>query len=538
MVKALRVGATMLDARTVSVFALSALIISPVVALILISTGDSEGIWRHLVDSVLGKYVTNTATLMLGVGLVSLVFGVSTAWIVTSYRFRFSRWLDLIMLLPMACPAYLVAYAYTDFFEYAGPIQGALRKIMGWKSASDYYFPEIRSMGGAIFVLSSVLYPYVYLLSRTAFQKVPTSFYEVAALSNRNAFWNICLPLARPAIAAGLVLVLMEVMSDFGTVEFFAIETLTLGIFNVWIGMDSITGAAQIATVAFAFVILLIVLEFYARGDRSFSDTGSLHLSNARVEVFGKSAFIFALICFLPVGFGFLIPITILATNVLKSSDLVAFSDVWRVLSNTVFVALIGAFLIMGSAVWVGSSAKMAHGKALQIIGNICATGYAFPGTMLAIGVLACLSFADVFMQWSPIYFSGTIFALFFAYLVRFQAVGYGAVSSGLTKVPDNLINCSRSLGMSPHVTTLRVTIPLVRNAILAGFVLAFVDITKELPMTLLLRPFDFETLATYAYQYAHSELMDQASLPALIIICLGLIPVVFLNHVMQKNWV
>ena len=536
MVIAFRDFAISMDTRTVGVVALSLFIISPVIALLVISTGDSHGIWLHLIHSVLGKYLINTATLMVGVAVVSLVFGISTAWIISSYRFRFSRWFDVVMLLPMACPAYLVAYAYTDFFEYAGPAQGALRAFMGWRSANDYYFPEIRSMGGAIFVLSSVLYPYVYLLTRTAFQNISSSFYEVAALSNRNVFWNVSLPLARPAIVAGLALVLMEVISDFGTVEFFAIETLTLGIFNVWIGMNSITGAAQIATITFAFVILLIVLEFYARGERRFSNIGGRQANTTLVDVHGKQAFMLGLICLVPVGFGFLVPVSILATNVLTSADLVAFVGVWRVFSNSVFVSFIGAFIIMGSAVWIGSSAKMSGNKIVQIIGKLSATGYAFPGTMLAIGVLTCLSFADDFLYWSPIYFSGTMFALFFAYLVRFHAVGYGSVSSGLTRVPENLISCSRSLGLSPQLTTIRVTIPLVRNAIFAGFVLAFVDITKELPMTLLLRPFDFETLATYAYQYAHSELMDQASLPALIIISVGLVPVVFLNHVMQKR--
>ena len=536
MVKVLRNFAVTADFRTVGVLGLSFLILSPVVALIVISTGDSQGIWLHLFNSVLSKYLINTATLMLGVAIVSLVFGISAAWIVSYYRFRFSRWFDVIMLLPMACPAYLVAYAYTDFFEYAGPAQGALRTLMGWGSPNDYYFPEIRSMGGAIFVLSSVLYPYVYLLTRTAFQKISYSFYEVAALSNKNVFWNISLPLARPAIVAGLALVLMEVISDFGTVEFFAIETLTLGIFNVWIGMNSIIGAAQIASITFAFVILLITLEFYARGKRRFSTTGGRQANSALVEIYGMKAFVFGLICLVPVIFGFLVPISILATNVVTSADLEAFVDVWRVFSNSVFVAFIGAVIIMGSAVWIGSSEKMVQGKILNIISKLSATGYAFPGTMLAIGVLACLSFADSLLHWSSFYFSGTVLALLFAYLVRFQAVGYGAVSSGLAKVPDNLISCSRSLGLSPHLTTLRVTIPLVQNAIFAGFVLAFVDITKELPMTLLLRPFDFETLATYAYQYAHSELMDQASLPALIIICVGVVPVLFLNHVMQKN--
>ncbi len=522
--------------NSVGVLVLSVFLISPIFALVLLSFGYSDGLWPHLVNSVLGKYISNTVLLMLGVGLLSLIFGVSSAWILSCFRFRFSHWLDILILLPMACPAYLVAYAYTDVFEYAGPVQKILRQSMGWESASEYYFPEIRSMGGAIFVLSSVLYPYVYLLSRTAFQKIPSSFYEVATLSKKNLFWTVCFPLARPAIVAGTALVLMEVVSDFGTVEFFAIETLTLGIFNVWIGMDSIVGAAQIATVTFAIIMLLLLLEFFGRGDRRFNDTSRSQTLRAPVNVKGKTASILASICLIPVFTGFFIPVSIIAVNVFTSKDLIAFSDVGIVLSNSILVALVGTILIILSSLFMASSAKFSKGKGIQIIGNLSAAGYAFPGIMLAIGVLAALSFTDRALQWTSLYLSGTLYALFFAYLVRFQAIGYGAISSGLTKIPNNLFNCSRTLGLNTSLTMRRVTVPLLRSSILAAFVLTFVDIIKELPMTLLLRPFDFETLATYAYQFAHSELMDQASLPALMIISVGLVPVILLNKLTKIN--
>ncbi len=524
------------DLKSASVLLLGALLLCPIAALAVLALGDSEGIWPHLLSTVLGRYLANTAGLMVGVACLSLFFGVGAAWIVSRYQLGLSRWFDVVMLLPMACPAYLVAYAYTDVFEYAGPIQGALRQMMGWKTAQDYYFPEIRSMGGAIFVLSSVLYPYIYLLARTAFQKIPASFYEVAALSDRNVFWRVCLPLARPAIVAGLALVLMEVVSDFGTVEYFAVQTLTLGIFNLWIGMNSVIGAAQLATLTFGLIIFLLFLEFYARGDRRFNDTGRRHVPYDLKPAGRKKTIFLVILCLLPVAFGFLIPVSILFYNVVTAPVLTSFPDVLDSFGNSIFVSLVGAFVIMGSAIVMGSAAKMSHNKALQMIANLSAAGYAFPGTMLALGVLTCLSFADGLLEQTSLYFAGTFWALFFAYLVRFQAVGYGAVSSGLTKIPMNLISCSRSLGMGPQQTARRVTLPLMRNALLAGCVLAFVDIMKELPMTLLLRPFDFDTLATYAYQFAHIELMDQAALPALIIICAGLIPVMLLNRLVQHQ--
>ena len=326
------------DLKSASVFLLGALLLCPIAALAVLALGDSEGIWPHLLSTVLGRYLANTAGLMVGVACLSLFFGVGAVWIVSRYQLGLSRWFDVVMLLPMACPAYLVAYAYTDVFEYAGPIQGALRQLMGWKTAQDYYFPEIRSMGGAIFVLSSVLYPYIYLLARTAFQKIPASFYEVAALSDRNVFWGVCLPLARPAIVAGLALVLMEVVSDFGTVEYFAVQTLTLGIFNLWIGMNSVIGAAQLATLTFGLIIFLLFLEFYARGDRRFNDTGRRHVPYDLKPVGRKKTTFLVILCLLPVAFGFLIPVSILFYNVVNAPVLTSFFDVLDSFGNSIFV--------------------------------------------------------------------------------------------------------------------------------------------------------------------------------------------------------
>ena len=532
---------TQVDFWTGSVFLIVLVLFAPLIALIALSFGDSDGLWTHLFDTVLVRYVSTTLALMVGVSMVTLLFGVTTAWIVAAYQFRFSKILDMIILLPIACPAYLVAYAYTDFFEYAGPVQGLLRDLFGWQSARDYYFPEVRSLGGAIFVLSSVLYPYIYLLSRTAFRQIPASFYEVSSIYRRNTFWTICLPLARPAIVAGLALVGMEVVSDFGTVEFFSLQTLTLGIFNVWIGMNNITAAAQIASFTFIFIIFLLFTELHSRSQKRFHDTSSRQRAQQPKLLTGRAAAACILMCLIPVLFGFFIPTSILLWNVLKSFDILAISDVMTVFINTLLVSSLGAGLIMMTSVLVACTAQIQGGRLLKLAGNLSATGYAFPGTMLAIGVLVCVGMFDRLLAaaLSPIgmfHLSGTLAVLLFAYLVRFQAVGYGAVVSGLTKISPNIILCSRTLGLSAQNTMRRVTVPLLRTSIIAGGVLAFVDIMKELPMTLLLRPFDFETLATYSYQYAHDELMEQASLPALLIVLVGLIPVVFLNKLLRNS--
>ena len=522
------------DIWSASVFTIALILFAPVISLIALSFGDSDGLWAHLFDTVLARYILTTLALMVGVSVVTLVFGVTTAWIVAAYKFRFSRVLDMIILLPIACPAYLVAYAYTDFFEYAGPVQGMLRNLFGWQSPRDYYFPEIRSLGGAVFVLSSVLYPYVYLLARTAFRQIPASFYEVSSIYDRNAFWTISLPLARPAIVAGLALVGMEVVSDFGTVEFFSLQTLTLGIYNI-------TAAAQIAIFTFIFIIFLLFTELYSRSQKRFNDTSSRQRNQQSKLLTGAPALVCICLCLVPVLFGFFIPTGILLWNVLQSIDVLVFADVFEVFQNTLLVSCLGAGIIMLISVLVACTSQMQGGKILRLAGNLSATGYAFPGTMLAIGVLVCVGLFDrlmvaVMSPFGVFHLSGTLVVLLFAYLVRFQAVGYGAVVSGLTKISPNVILCSRTLGMNAQNTMRRVTVPLIRNSIIAGGVLAFVDIMKELPMTLLLRPFDFETLATYSYQYAHDELMEQASLPALLIVLVGLIPVIFLNRMLRNT--
>ena len=530
-----------LDFWQITVMLLSILIFCPLIALILLSFGDSEGLWKHLFETVLTRYVSNTLLLMIGVSIFSLIFGITTAWILTTYRFWFSNLLEILMLLPMACPAYLVAYAYTDFFEYAGPVQGFLRDLMGWQTASDYVFPEIRSLGGAIFVLSAVLYPYIYLLAKTAFRQTPNSYYEVSQLYKKNLFWNISLPLARPAIVAGLALVCMEVVSDFGTVEYFALETLTLGIFNVWIGMNNINAAAQISTFTFIFILLLLLVEIRSRAGKRFNDTSSRQTNKNARFINGIEAAFCIVACLVPVFLGFFIPVLILISNAITSLDYHNFNEVFKIFMNTLIISICGALCIIIVSTTMASTAYFSGKTYLRTIANFSASGYAFPGTMLAIGILVFVGVLDKALgilstEGMNLFLSGTLFMLIFAYIVKFQAVGYGAVLSGLTRTSPNLVWASRTLGLSFQKTVSRVTIPLIKKSIIAGGVLAFVDIMKELPITLLLRPFDFETLATFTYQFAHDELMGQASIPALLIILVGLIPVLFLNKILKDS--
>ncbi len=521
-----------------------AILMAPILAVFVAATGDSGGLWGHLFETVLPRYVANSLILMVGVGCVALLFGVSTAWIVTIYEFPARRYVEWMLLLPAAVPAYLVAYTYTDFLEYAGPVQGALRDLFGWQSARDYWFPEIRSMGGAMLVIGAVLYPYVYMMARTAFLLTPASLFETGKVSGRHIFWAVALPLARPAIVAGLALVLMETLSDFGTVEFFAIETLTLGIFNVWLGMNSLPAAAQIATIAFLFIIALLVVELMARANRRYTDTTKRSVPLPPERTAGWHAALCLAICLIPIFVGFILPVGVLLNFVLSGLSVGFDAAVMAAAVNSITIALATAFLVMAIATFMALAASYQSGPVIRHATALASIGYAFPGTILAIGVVTAGGAFDsgiaailntVFGTTSTGWLTGTIGLVVLACIVRFQAIGYGAMTSGLERLPPNLLHASRTLGATFGGTVRTVILPLVMKSFIAGGLLVFVDVMKELPMTLLLRPFNFETLATYVYQFAKDELLEEAALPALLIVVTGIPPIVIMNAALRR---
>jgi len=508
---------------------------APIVALVHTAMGDGQGLMTHLMETVLFRYFANTILLMLGVGAGAFVFGVTTAWMVSRYDFPGRTLLDWMLVLPAAVPAYIIAYTYTDFLEYAGPVQTLLREWAGWQTSREYWFPEIRSMGGAMLVMASVLYPYVYITARTAFRITSSRLYEAAILSGQNIFFKVALPLSRPAIVAGLALVLMEVISDFGTVDYFAVETLTLGIFNVWLGMNSITTSAQIALMAFALIIVVLGVELYAQsrsgGEANIRGQAGVPVREAR----GALRVVLPLCCSIPVLLGFVVPVGVLLGFVVEDVSLIKAPDLGNILFNTVIVALSSSVIIMALAGFVAIMAIWRSGKAGRLIAGLAATGYAFPGTILAIGVLAVAGGSDQVIARitgsSGGILIGSVAMLIFAYIVRFQAVGYGTIRSGIRRLPPNVMPASQVMGHGFGSSVCQVALPLLRPSFLAGLLIAFVDIMKELPMTLLLRPFNFETLATMTYQYAKEEMLEVAALPALIIVLAGLIPVSIVNR-------
>ena len=515
-------------------------LLGPVAALLLAASGDSGGLWEHLVDTVLATYVMNTLLLMGGVGGVAIVFGISSAWVISRYDFAGRGVFEWMLLLPAAIPAYIIAYCYTDFFEYAGPVQSALRATFGWQTPRDYYFPESRSLGGAVLVMASVLYPYIYMVTRIAFRLTPASLFEIALVHNKSQFWYVGLPLARPAIVAGLALVMMEVVSDFGTVEYFTVQTITLGIFNVWLGMNNLVAAAQISLIGFLFILGLLGLELYARSRQQYVSTSRTQNSLAPLTTTRLGTFICWLLCLIPISFGFFIPLGVLLQFVSRGDVIAEFLAIQPVVANSVTVALAAAVFIMLVASLIVLTAAFRGGSKLRKLALISSTGYAFPGTILAIGILIYAGYIDDLLR----FISGGMISSFLiaglgllmlAYLVRFQAVGYGAILSGVRRLPENLMSASRVLGHGYGASLRQIILPLLKSSFIAGLMLVFVDIMKELPMTLLLRPFDFETLATYTYQFAKDEMLEKAALPSLMIVITGLIPVIFMSTMLRR---
>ncbi len=521
---------------SILVFIIAILIISPVLAIFYSAFSGNTELWPHLFSTVLPKYTINTFILMFGVGSLSLFFGVSTAWIITRYDFPIKTFLEWALLLPAAIPAYIIAYTYTDILEYAGPIQGLLRDFFGWKNAKDYWFPNIRSMGGAIFVMSSVLYPYIFLMARASFISTPLSYYHTSMLHGKNVFFNVALPLARPSIVAGLALVLMETISDFGTVDYFAIETLTLGVFNVWLGMNSLSGASQISSVLFLIVVILLTLELIARKRQKYYEKSSGQNISSPAKANGIFALTCLVTCLIPLFLGFVIPVAVLLKFVVNGYAIIDLFNIIYITLTSVSLAVCSSIIVMIISILMIVVSAYNSNNFHKILIFLSSCGYAFPGIILAVGIVVFVGWLNDIIYFHINYFSGGIIILIFSYSIRFLAVGNGAIKSGVTKIHLNLIDSSRIMGFNFFRIITRIVMPLIYTNILVGGILVFVDILKELPMTLLLRPFNFETLATYVYQYASDEMLEESSLAALMIVIAGIGPVILLNSMIKRS--
>ena len=514
----------------------------PVLSVLILALFPEENIWPHLLDTTLPRYLVTTLQLMAGVAIITLVIGLATAWAVTMCEFPGRRFFEWAMLLPFAVPAYVIAYVYTSLLDYAGPVQTAMRDWFGWRNAADYWFPEIRSLEGATLMIGLVLYPYVYLLARAAFLEQSPSLFAVSRSLGHSAistFFRVVLPIARPAIAVGLSLVLMETLNDFGTVDFFAVQTLTAGLFDTWMNLGNLGGAAQIATTMLAFVVILVTLERYSRRRQQQFAARDNREPIRRFTLSRPRQMICVAVCAVPVIFGFLLPAATLGHYAWEYFDESWNPDFVRNTLNSLFLSGTAALTTLIIGVTLAYSRRLHDTRGMRVMMRLSSLGYAMPGAVLAVGVIVPLAgfdnwvdgiLRDNFGVSSGLLLSGTAFALVFAYTVRFLAVSAGSVESALQKITPSMDMASRSLGHTPGNTLLKVHLPMLRGTLITAALVVFVDCMKELPATLILRPFNFETLATYVYQFASDEKLAHSALPALIIVLAGIIPIILMS--------
>ena len=514
---------------------IATVVMAPILAVVWIGLNPSENIWPHLMATTLPRYLGNTVILMVSVGTFSAAIGAGAAWLLTRYRFPLSRWLEWLLLLPLAIPAYVGAYALVDFLEYAGPVQTALRQMMGWQSARDYWFPEIRSMGAAVLVLTAALYPYVYILARAALREQSGASDEVArslGVGPLGRLRRISLPLARPAIAAGTAIVMMETVNDFGTVDYFAVQTLTTGIFSVWLQSNNAGGAAQIACVVLALVIFLVTLEKISRRRLRYFNMSTRARPVSRIDLTGGYGALACFACLVPFVVGFVLPAGVIFSHALDNADHWRDRDLLRALANTLTVGGIAAALTVLAAVFMVYGVRLSGRTLPRLLLPVTTIGYAAPGAVLGVGILIPLASMDhaladltfaVTGREIGLILTGSGFALILAYCVRFFAIAQGAADAAMDRVSPNLAAAARSLGRTRGQVLGSVYYPLIRGSVGSALLLVFVDCVKELPATLLLRPFNYDTLATRVHDQASLENIGGAAPAAILVILVGL---------------
>lgn len=530
-----------IDIWSIGAILIAVVVAAPLLAVIWLALTPGEPIWQHLWATTLPRYLGNTFVLMSGVAISTAITGTVTAWLITMYRFPGAKWLEWLLLLPLAIPAYIGAYALTDLLEYAGPVQTGLRNLFGWSNARDYWFPEVRSRGAAILVLGAALYPYVYLLARAAFREQSVCAFDVARTLGTGPyrrFFRIGLPLAQPAIAAGTAIALMETVSDFGVVEFFAVQTLTTGIFTTWLEAGNPAGAAQIALVILGVVFMLVALERFSRRRSRFYRTSRHQRPLEKEQLHGSSAIAASVICALPVLGGFGLPVGVIGTLAIRNAEEWQDPALLDALVNTLLVGGSAAILTVAAALFMVYGVRLSGQRLPRMILPVTTLGYAAPGAVLGLGILMPLAGIDHWLAdtieattgFDPgLLLTGSAFAIILAYGVRFFAIAQGAADSALGRISPSLPMAARSLGRTAGGTLRHVHLPMISGSVGTALLLVFVDSVKELPATLLLRPFNFDTLATRVYGQASLERIGDAAPPAMLVIGVGLAAVLVL---------
>lgn len=523
---------------SVAALLVAGLVLMPVLSVAWLALNPTDNIWPHLLSTVMPRYFGNTVVLALGTGLLAAVMGTGAAWLVSMYDFPGRGLLQWLLLLPLAVPAYIGAYALADFLDYSGPVQMALRGTFGWESARDYWFPRIRSIEAAIIVLASALYPYVYLLTRAALHEQSSSAYEVARALGTGPwglFRRVGLPLARPAIVAGSAIAMMEAVADYGVVSYFGVQTLNTGIFTTWLERRNAGGAAQIAVAMLAIIVVLALWERFARRNARYHQSARQPRPVQRQRLAMLPGLAAMLACTLPFAMGFVLPVGVITTYALAYPQGWLSPGLARAAWHTVSLAGTAAVVTVLMALVMVYGTRLS-GRALpRLLMPVTTVGYAAPGAVLAVGLLIPLAALDhrVADAWQAItgtdpglILTGTGAAIVLAYLVRFFAIGQGAIDGAFTRVPPSLPMAARSLGRDNAGVLRTVYLPMMRGSVGAALLLVFVDCVKELPATLLLRPFNFETLATRTHERANLEDLGNAAPAALLVMGVGLLAV------------
>lgn len=529
-----------------SSYLIALVLIVPVLVMLVGGVSASTQLFAHLWQTVLPSYLENTLLLAFWVVLLALFFGVFSAAIITQTNIVFKRQLRWLLLLPLAMPAYLVAYLYTDLFDYAGPVQRALRATFGWQSPTDYWFFDIRTLPGAALMLALVLFPYIYMLTRGAFEQQDQNLIRASrllGLTAKQSFFKVALPLARPAIAVSASLVLMETLADFATVQYFSVNTLTTAIYDTWLGYGDLGAANALASVLMLLVLFVVLAEQRSRAGLRHQSARP-NLTRALIQLSFGQQLIASIFCWALVILGFLLPITLLIIMAVQYSDVAQLSVLFSTGINSLKVSVFAATIAVVIALSLGLYQRLHKDKYRKIPQLISGFGYAVPGTVLAMAMLSTLGPLDhwingvaEFLGFSApgLILSGSLFAIVFALVVRFSAIANGTIASGIKQIPQSLDYAPATLGVNLIGSLTKVHLPILTPAILVAWLLVFVEAMKELPAVLLLRPFNFETLSSQIYQLISDEMLEQGALGAILIVLFGLLPIVLLNKSKEK---
>lgn len=529
-------------------YAVAALLVLPLFALIFQAFQPDEAVFDHLMATVLPTYIINSLLLIFWVSVGALLLALPCAWLVARCEFIGRRYLQWALLLPLAMPAYIVAYVYTDLLDYAGPVQRGLRLLFDWRSSQEYFFPDIRSLGGAACMLSLVLFPYIYLLARTAFMEQSLSLAHASRImgcSSWQSFWRLSLPMAKPAIAVGVALVAMETAADFATVSYFAVPTLTTAVYDTWLGYGNLTAAAKLSAIILLVIFMLIGVERFARRKQQLFQKQSRIQTTDLYRLTTKQTVYALIFCGTVLLLSFLLPFGILVSYAIGYFEKSWDSSFWQLSLNSLSLALVTSILCCLIALFLMFVRRISPRRSDTLPSRLASTGYALPGTVLAIGVLVPLTLLDfgindladyIGVKGPGLLLTGSVVALVFAFCVRFIAIAIGSIESSYKRISPSLDMVSLTMGQSPIRLLSRVHLPLLSKGIFAAALLVFIESMKELPAALLLRPIGFENLATQVFQFVSDEKLEHGALAAIVIVIVGLVPLIYLNRSLEQH--